>query len=131
MVLGYSFSYGKPEPVAVIRPLSCLIRPIEPFEYSLLITFLYRIPMVNDFENCILPKGFVRIRYYGILSCRCKKDKLTLCRNLLVCKKYLSLLRRKTIEEKIKILYNRDICKCSKCGQPLSSYVVLGQYMLC
>ena len=79
----------------------------------------------------VLPKGFVRIRYYGILSCRCKKDKLTLCRNLLGCKKYLSLLRGKTVEEKIKILYNRDICKCSKCGQPLSSYVVPGQYMLC
>lgn len=29
----------------------------------------------------VLPKGFVRIRYYGILSCRSKKDKLTLCRN--------------------------------------------------
>ena len=86
---------------------------------------------LSRFLMHVLPKGFVRIRYYGILSCRSKKDKLALCRNLLGCEKYLSLLRGKTAEEKIKILYNRDICKCSKCGQPLVTYVIPGHYMLC
>ena len=79
----------------------------------------------------VLPKGFVRIRYYGILSCRCKKEKMTLCRNLLGCEKYLSKLRDKTVAEKLLILYNRDIHRCSKCKGQLLTYAVPGRYMLC
>ena len=79
----------------------------------------------------ILPKGFVRIRYYGLLACRCKTQKMTLCRNLLGCKKYISKLRGKTTAEKIKILYKHDICKCSKCGEPLITFRMDGRYMLC
>jgi len=79
----------------------------------------------------VLPKGFVRIRYYGILSCRSKRDKITLCRNLLGCEKYLSKLRNKTVAEKMLILYNRDIYKCSKCNGPLITHHVNGRYMLC
>ena len=44
---------------------------------------------------------------------------------------YLSRLRDKTVAEKIKILYNRDICKCSKCGEPLITFRMDGRYMLC
>ena len=80
---------------------------------------------------CILPKGFVRIRYYGLLACRCKTQKMTLCRNLLGCKKYISKLRGKTTAEKIQILYKHDICKCSKCGEPLITFRMDGRYMLC
>ena len=79
----------------------------------------------------VLPKGFVRIRYYGILACRCKKDNITLCRNLLGCQKYLSNLRNKTVAEKIMILYKRDINKCSKCNGHLMTFRVNGRYMLC
>ena len=86
---------------------------------------------VSRFLLHILPKGFVRIRYYGLLSCRCKAQKMTLCRNLLGCEQYLSKLRGKTTAEKIKILYNHDICKCSKCGEPLITFRIDGRYMLC
>ena len=79
----------------------------------------------------VLPKGFVRIRYYGILACRCKRDKMTLCRNLIGCEKYLSELRGKTAAEKMKILYNRDITKCSKCNGSLMTHRIFGRYMLC
>ena len=79
----------------------------------------------------VLPKGFVRIRYYGILACRCKKEEMTLCRNLLGCEKYISQLRGKTAAEKIMILYKRDICKCKHCGSPLKTYRIPGRYMLC
>lgn len=79
----------------------------------------------------VLPKGFVKIRYYGILSCRCKRDKITLCRNLIGCEKYLSMLRDKTVAEKLLILYNRDIHKCSKCSGNLMTYRMPGRYMLC
>ena len=79
----------------------------------------------------ILPKGFVRIRYYGILACRCKREKITLCRNLLGCTQYLSRLRGKNVAEKLLILYHRDIHKCSKCNSPLVSFRIPGRYLLC
>lgn len=79
----------------------------------------------------VLPKGFVRIRYYGILSCRCKREKITLCRNLIGCKKYISQLRDKTVAEKLMILYNHNIYKCSKCSGNLITHQVSGRYMLC
>ena len=79
----------------------------------------------------VLPKGFVRIRHYGLLACRCKKEKMELCRKLLGCKQYQSQLRGKTIAEKLMILYQKDICTCSHCGEPLHRYKIDGQYMLC
>lgn len=86
---------------------------------------------IRTFLMHVLPRGFVRIRHYGLISCRCKKDKMTLCRNILGCKQYLSELRGKTVVEKIKILYDRDICKCDKCGGHMIMYKVRGLYMLC
>lgn len=78
----------------------------------------------------VLPKGFVRIRHYGILSCRSKKEKIELCRKLLNGMKYISKLRGKTAAEKLMILYKRDICKCEECGGKLFSYSLRGQYRL-
>ena len=86
---------------------------------------------IRRFLMHVLPKGFVRIRYYGLLACRCKKDKMTLCRNLLGCEQYISRLRGKKVEEKMMILYNVDICKCKECGEPLRRFRVDGRYMLC
>lgn len=86
---------------------------------------------IRMFLMHVLPKGFVRIRHYGLLACRCKKDKMTLCRNLLGCEQYISRLRGKTIAEKILILYHHDITKCKCCGEPVRSYRLGGRYMLC
>lgn len=86
---------------------------------------------IRMFLMHVLPKGFVRIRHYGLLSSRSKKEKLTLCRNLLGCEQYISKLRDKSVAEKILILYNHDICKCKYCGEPVHSYKVAGRYMLC
>ena len=86
---------------------------------------------IRRFLMHVLPKGFVRIRHYGLLSCRCKKDKMTLCRNLLGCEQYISRLRGKNVEEKMMILYNVDICKCKECGEPLRRFRIDGRYMLC
>lgn len=86
---------------------------------------------IKRFLMHVLPKGFVRIRYYGLLACRCKKEKLTLCRNLLCCKQYISRLRGKSVAEKIFILYHHDICRCRKCGEPLHTFRIDGRYMLC
>lgn len=86
---------------------------------------------IRMFLMHVLPKGFVRIRHYGLLACRCKKDKMTLCRNLLGCEQYISKLRGKTVAEKIMILYHHDITKCRCCGEPVRNYKVRGRYMLC
>lgn len=86
---------------------------------------------IRMFLMHVLPKGFVRIRHYGLLSCRNKKTKITLCRNLLGCEKYISKLRGKAIAEKILILYHHDICKCKNCGEPMHMYHVDGRYQFC
>ena len=83
------------------------------------------------------PKRFVRIRHYGLLSSRIKNDRLTLCRNLLGCRKYLSRLKELDAPAIIKLLYNKDVCKCSACGGkvvPLpveQAAVVSRHHMLC
>lgn len=86
---------------------------------------------IRRFLMHVLPKGFVKIRYYGLLSNRNKKEKITLCRNLIGCEQYLSKLRGKSIAEKVWILYRHNICKCSKCGEPLHTFRIDGRYMLC
>lgn len=44
---------------------------------------LAAVEFMRRFLLHVLPKGFVRIRHYGLLSNRCRKDKLRLCRRLL------------------------------------------------
>ena len=67
----------------------------------------------------------------GELHAKKLAEKITLCRNLLGCQKYLSQLRDKTVAEKIMILYKHDISKCSKCSGKMITYRVPGRYMLC
>jgi hypothetical protein len=78
----------------------------------------------------VLPKGFVRIRHYGLLSCRNKTEKMDLCRKLLNGIQYISKLRGKTAAEKLLILYQKDICKCDACGGKLLSFNFRGRYVL-
>lgn len=88
------------------------------------------IDFLRMFLMHVLPKGFVRIRHYGLLSCRSKKEKMKLCRKLLNCKQYISKLRGKSCAEKMMILYHKDICRCKECGGILHSQTLRGQYML-
>ena len=68
---------------------------------------------IRRFLMHVPPKRFVRIRHYGLLSSRNKKKKITLCRNILGCKKYISKLKDMDAPAIIRLLYNKDICKCS------------------
>ena len=81
---------------------------------------------IRMFLMHVLPKGFMRIRHYGLLSCRSKKEKMTLCRNLLGCQQYISKLKGKSTAEKIMILYKHDIRKCRCCGAPVTTFRVDG-----
>ncbi len=47
---------------------------------------------------------------------RTKNQKLTLCRNLLGCKKYLSKLRDMEMPEILEHLYGIKVCVCKACG---------------
>ena len=86
---------------------------------------------IRRFLMHVPPKHFVRVRHYGLLSSRNKR------RNLLGCKKYLSRLKGLNAPAIIKLLYNKDVCKCSSCGGktiPLSPdqvYLRPKPYQLC
>lgn len=71
---------------------------------------------IHRFLLHVPPKRFVRIRHYGLLSSRSKSTKIALCRNLLGCKQYISQLKGLDAPSIIRLLYNKDICKCSSCG---------------
>lgn len=74
------------------------------------------IEFIRRFLMHVPPKGFVRIRHYGLLCSRSKNKKLTLCRNLLGCKKYFSKLKNKEMPEVLELLYGINICVCKACG---------------
>ena len=74
------------------------------------------VEFIRRFLMHVPPKRFVRIRHYGLLCSRSKHKKLTLCRNLLGCQKYLSKLRGKEMPEILKQLYEINICVCKSCG---------------
>ena len=86
------------------------------------------IEFIRRFLMHVLPKGFVRIRHYGLLSCRIKKQKMILCRNLLGCKQYKSKLRGMNTEQMMLALYNIDICKCPDCGGHMIPYKQLSYH---
>ena len=74
------------------------------------------VEFIRRFLMHVPPKRFVRIRHYGLLCSRSKNKKLTLCRNLLGCKKYLSKLRDKEMPEILEQLYGIKVCVCKVCG---------------
>jgi hypothetical protein len=52
---------------------------------------LSAVEFLRRFLMHVLPKGFVRIRHYGLLANRCREQKLDLCRRLLGAQKPVAL----------------------------------------
>ena len=77
------------------------------------------VEFIRRFLMHVPPKRVVRIRHYGLLCSRTKTKELTLCRNLLGCRKYLSRLRNLEMPEILEQLYGIRICICRKCGGQL------------
>lgn len=77
---------------------------------------IHGVEFIRRFLMHVLPKGFIRIRHYGLLSNRIKQKSMTHCRNLLGCKKYLSELGNLTTAEILYKLFSIDINKCRDCG---------------
>jgi len=74
------------------------------------------IEFIRRFLMHVPPKRFVRIRHFGLLCNRSKKENLTICRNLLGCKQYLSELKDMDSAQMIEHLWNVKINICKHCG---------------
>lgn len=75
------------------------------------------IEFVRRFLMHILPKGFVKIRYYGILANRNKKTKLALCRKLTQSPVYKPRFEGLKSIEILSILLGRDVTICPVCKE--------------
>jgi hypothetical protein len=71
---------------------------------------------IRRFLMHVLPKGFVKIRYYGILANTNKKTKLELCRKLTNSILRKPLFAGLSIIEILNTLTGRDVTICLKCG---------------
>ena len=74
------------------------------------------IEFIRRFLMHVPPKRFVRIRHYGLLCSRKKNSNLTLCRNQLGCKKYISELRDMTSSQILDHLWGFKVGICKHCG---------------
>ena len=74
------------------------------------------IEFIRRFLMHVPPKRFVRIRHYGLLCTRTKIRQLTLCRNLLGCKQYLSRLKDMETPQMLETLYGIKVTVCKCCG---------------
>ena len=74
------------------------------------------IEFIRRFLMHVPPKRFVRIRHYGLLCTRSKAKHLTLCRNLLGCKQYLSRLKDMETPQILEVLYGIKVTVCKCCG---------------
>ena len=74
------------------------------------------IEFIRRFLMHVPPKRFVGIRHYGLLCTRTKTRHLTLCRNLLGCKQYLSQLKNLDTPQMLETLYGIKVTVCKCCG---------------
>lgn len=76
---------------------------------------LQGVEFIRRFLMHVLPKGFVKVRYYGILAPRNKKTKLALCRKLTASPLYKPVFAGLTTIEIVCILLGRDVTLCPIC----------------
>lgn len=77
------------------------------------------IEFVRRFLMHIPPKGFVRIRHYGLLSNHGKRKYIPICRNLIGCREFLRRFKKNDKVHAIKILYKKDVSVCPCCGRSM------------
>lgn len=79
------------------------------------------VEFVRRFLMHVLPRGFVKVRYYGIMAHRNKKTKLKLCRRLTKSQRYKPKYEGLTKIEVLNKLLDRDVRNCAKCGTKLTT----------
>jgi len=70
---------------------------------------------IRRFLLHVLPEGFMRIRHFGFLANRCKKEKLGRCRQLLGLLPELPKPGKKTTQELMLQLTGIDVTRCPFC----------------
>ena len=78
---------------------------------------LKNVEFIRRFLMHVLPKGFVKIRHYGLLANRNKKTKLELIRKLTGSPTYKAIFEGLGTEEILSIIIGRDIKLCRSCGK--------------
>ncbi len=79
------------------------------------------VEFVRRFLMHVLPRGFVKVRYYGLLAHRNKQTKLKLCRKLTgspVCKPKFEGLKAVDV---LSLLLKRDVTLCPDCQMKLTN----------
>jgi hypothetical protein len=79
---------------------------------------------IRRFLLHVLPKGFVRIRHYGLLANRSRKTKIACCRALLAAPEP-EQPAKETVSEKLLRLTGFDIRRCPAC--PVGRMVVVDE----
>jgi len=77
---------------------------------------LHPIEFIRRFTMHILPRKFVKMRHYGILSNRAKKKTFKILKNVLRDLKQKSELEGLTTKEILLKVFNIDINRCQFCG---------------
>lgn len=73
------------------------------------------IEFTRRFLMHVLPKGFVKVRHYGILAGRNKKTKLALCQKLTRTPSYQPVFEGLSALEIVCLLTGRDVTACPAC----------------
>jgi len=77
---------------------------------------LHPVEFIRRFTMHILPHGFIKMRHYGILSNRAKKNTFIIFKNILRDIKQKSKLEGLNAQEILLNVFNIDISKCKFCG---------------
>ncbi len=73
------------------------------------------VEFIRRFLLHVLPKGFMRIRHYGLLANRWKKGNIGKCRELLGLNPDLPMVIKLSVEEMMFKITGKDITKCPFC----------------
>ena len=88
------------------------------------VMYLDILEFIRRFLLHVLPRGFVRIRHYGLLANRNRKEKIERCRDLLAATKPEEATQQ-TRRERLLELIGVDIERCPACGE--GRMVVVGE----
>ena len=81
------------------------------------------VEFIRRFLLHVLPKGFMKIRYYGFLANICKKKSVLLIRRLIGKDMATREFIQETIREKVLRLTGRDILLCPHCRQGMLEHL--------
>jgi hypothetical protein len=78
-------------------------------------TTIDAVEFIRRFLLHVLPKGFMRIRHYGLFANRCKRENVRRCRELLGLSKDLPEAVKRSVQEMMLQLTGKDITLCPCC----------------